>query len=119
MDPKKLNKYVYIDKTPTWLVRGLFTLGIITWLLVVYGYSNAIIINPVYRWIATPIIAFTVYTISSFGLNLFYKQFDLKRHFWLFRSFWTDRREPSVDVFLPICGEEMEVLHHTWKTSLN
>ena len=118
MDPNKINKYLYIDKTPTWLVRATYAIGICVWSLVLYEYTIAAMYNSFYFWVIYPfIIIFTVYLFLSFGLNLFYRRFDLKKHFPLVSQFWStiNNNYPSVDVFLPICGEDREILIHTWE----
>ncbi len=109
MDPNKINKYLYIDKTPTWLVRATYAIGICVWSLVLYEYTIAAMYNSFYFWVIYPfIIIFTVYLFLSFGLNLFYRRFDLKKHFPLVSQFWStiNNNYPSVNVFLPICGED-------------
>ncbi len=116
MDPAALNKYLYIERTPTWLVQGLYIFGIISWLLVVHGFWYAIILDPFYRYFVGPILLFlTVYYVSSFGLNLFYRRFDLEKHFSLVKRYWSGIEElPSLDIFLPICGEDDAILRKTW-----
>lgn len=116
MNPKKLNKYLYIQKTPTWLVRVFYGLGIIFWLLVAYNFLGAAKVDPFFRWFVAPlIIFFTIYHLCSYGLSMFYKKYDLKKHQSLVRSYWNNFKEPSVDIFLPICGEDMSILQNTWK----
>jgi cellulose synthase (UDP-forming) len=65
-------------------------------------------------WLLTPLIAVVVvdYLISLF-LDGFSRDFDVKAHQELVRR-WRPERYPSVDVFLPVCGEPIEVLHNTW-----
>src|SRR6185436_10326028 len=117
MDPKKLDKYLYIRKTPTWFVRGFYGIGLLTWLPVVYGFFLAAKFDLFFRWVVGPMVALlTLYYLCTYGMSLLYRRFDTKKHEALVRSFWKDRREePSVDVFLPICGEDMEMLRNTWK----
>ncbi|MFE1982631.1 glycosyltransferase family 2 protein [Streptomyces mirabilis] len=65
-------------------------------------------------WLTMPLLAFVVadYLISLYldGLS---KDFDIKAHKLLVRD-WRPAVHPSVDVFLPVCGEPLEVLHNTW-----
>ncbi|MFD6416802.1 glycosyltransferase family 2 protein [Streptomyces sp. NPDC060194] len=65
-------------------------------------------------WLILPLLAFAVadYLISLY-LDGFSKDFDLRRHRSLVRD-WRPVDPPSVDVFLPVCGEPLEVLHNTW-----
>lgn len=115
-NPAYLDKYLYIRETPAWKVRSLYLFGIVSWLLVVFGFWGLITIDPFFTWFVTPTIALlTLYHMASFGLNLFYRQFDLKKHRNRVMSFWIDRREPMVDIFLPICGEDISVLRNTWE----
>ncbi|MEV6602382.1 glycosyltransferase family 2 protein [Actinoplanes sp. NPDC051346] len=63
-----------------------------------------------------PFLIFTVvYYLVSLAVNAFTKGFDLKDHKALVRS-WKPARYPSVDVFLPVCGEAPHVLQNTWES---
>jgi cellulose synthase (UDP-forming) len=117
MSPKDINKYLYVENTPTWKVRIVYITSIFAWLLVLYGYSGVLIYDPIYRLIVGPALAFfSLYYFVSYGVNLFYKQFDLKKHKSLIRSFWKNMTaEPSVDIFLPVCGEDIDILRNTWE----
>lgn len=65
-------------------------------------------------WLMTPLLAFVVadYVISLY-LDSRSRDFDLKAHKALVRR-WQPGTYPGVDVFLPVCGEPLEVLHNTW-----
>ena len=116
MNPEGLNKYLYVEKTPTWLVRAIFAISIFAWVLVLYGYSGIILYDPVYRWTAGPVLLFfSVYYFSSYGLNLFYTQYNVPEHAALIEQYWALQRvEPPVDIFLPICDESLTILRNTW-----
>ncbi|MEY9965990.1 cellulose synthase (UDP-forming) [Streptacidiphilus sp. MAP12-16] len=65
-------------------------------------------------WIYLPFLVFTViYYLISLRVNGFTKDFDIKAHRALVRA-WRPEEYPTVDVFLPVCGEPIEVLHNTW-----
>lgn len=65
-------------------------------------------------WLLVPAFAFTVaYYLVSLATNAFTPSFDLERHRRLVRE-WRPARHPSVDVFLPVCGEPEEVLRNAW-----
>lgn len=121
MNPQDINKYLYIEKTPTWLVRGLYGLGILCYLPVIYGYWLFIDTSPFYTWFIFPIVVFfTVYYLNSYTINLFYKRPNLKKHLALLESYWGTRAvAPSVDIFLPICGEAVSVLEKTFEAVNN
>uniref|UniRef100_UPI003EBEED0B glycosyltransferase family 2 protein n=1 Tax=Streptomyces tabacisoli TaxID=3156398 RepID=UPI003EBEED0B len=66
-------------------------------------------------WVYSPLLLFTVvYYLVSLRVNGFSRDFDLKRHRRLVRG-WRPEAHPSVDVFLPVCGEPIQVLHNTWR----
>lgn len=61
-----------------------------------------------------PLFAFTVaYYLVSLRVNTLTADFDLKAHLSLVKQ-WRPLRRPSVDVFLPVCGEEAGLLHNSW-----
>ncbi|WP_373034328.1 glycosyltransferase family 2 protein [Streptomyces sp. NRRL B-2790] len=65
-------------------------------------------------WLLVPLLAFTLlYYLISLRVNLFSRDFDLARHRGLVAG-WRPDSYPSVDIFLPVCGEPIEVLHNTW-----
>ncbi|MEU1603577.1 glycosyltransferase family 2 protein [Micromonospora matsumotoense] len=62
-----------------------------------------------------PLFGFTVlYYLISATVNIGTPGFDLDRHRRLVRDFQPPVH-PSVDVFLPVCGEATEVLRNTWE----
>jgi cellulose synthase (UDP-forming) len=68
------------------------------------------------RWalVYLPFLLFTVvYYLASLSVNGFGRDFDLRAHRRLRRA-WRPAVHPTVDVFLPVCGEPLEVLHNTW-----
>jgi len=59
-------------------------------------------------WIYVPLLGFTVvYYLVSLRVNAVTHDFDLRQHQALVRS-WRPARYPSVDVFLPVCGEPVQ-----------
>lgn len=112
-DPSCIQKYLYIEKTPTWKVRGLYFFGLISWVLIVYGFLGVIGVDPFFTWFVAPCMALlTIYHFASFGIHLFYRQHDLQKHIALCQSF---HEQPSIDIYLPICGENVSVLRNTWR----
>jgi cellulose synthase (UDP-forming) len=114
-NPITLDKYAYINRTPTWRVRAIFVFGIVAWLLVLYAYWYAVLTDPFYTYFIGPLLlVITLYHLSSYILNLCYRRFDLEKHNALTATFWAAQHEPSVDVFLPICNEDTAILENTW-----
>ena len=60
---------------------------------------------------------FAVFGVFCFLLSLIVdgmsRSFDLDEHKRIVAA-WAPRRYPSVDVFLPVCGEPVEVLRNAW-----
>lgn len=76
------------------------------------SYLSAIGIDPFFTFFVTPLfILLSIYQLASFGSMLLYRQFNLKKHLEMVASY---KEEPPVDIYLPICGEEMEVVKNTW-----
>ena len=46
-------------------------------------------------------------------MNFAGRSFDLARHKELVAA-WRPGSYPQIDIFLPICGEPIELLHNTW-----
>jgi cellulose synthase (UDP-forming) len=67
--------------------------------------------------IAAPFMLYTgiyaAYQIVSLPVNFTGRNFDLAEHLRRVEA-WRPSRYPSVDIFLPICGEPVPVLHNTW-----
>ena len=121
---KDSEKYCYINNTTRGKVLFVYIFGILSWLLVLWGFSGAVIYNDIYRYVVGPLLlVMTIYHFISFGINLFFKQLDLKQHLEIVSetlSVWkSNENEPSVDIFLPICGENIEVLKNTWEHVAN
>ena len=65
-------------------------------------------------WCYVPFLFFTIaYFLVSLWVNGFTRDFDLAAHRAVVEG-WEPERYPSVDIFLPVCGEPYEVLRNTW-----
>jgi cellulose synthase (UDP-forming) len=61
-----------------------------------------------------PLILFTIiYYVISLCVNIGTRGFDLAAHRGLVAS-WRPAGYPSLDIFLPVCGEPLPVLRNTW-----
>lgn len=70
--------------------------------------------NPIALPFAVYTLVYLVYQAMSIPINFTGHNFDLESHELRVLS-WRPRRYPSVDIFLPICGEPMDVLRNTWE----
>ncbi|MFI9547455.1 glycosyltransferase family 2 protein [Streptomyces sp. NPDC052016] len=61
-----------------------------------------------------PCLGFTLlYYVTSLRVNAFTADFDVKAHRQLVED-WRPQTYPTVAVFLPVCGEPVDVLENTW-----
>jgi cellulose synthase (UDP-forming) len=69
--------------------------------------------NPAALPFAVYTFLFLVYQVVSVPMNFAGPSFDLAAHKQLVARWWP-ATYPPVDIFLPICGEPIEVLRNTW-----
>jgi len=107
--PDDKEKYSYVKRN-LWVLTASSLVSFSC--LVVSQYQLAR--SSPWLWAYVPFLIFTIlYYLTSLRVNAFTRDFDLEKHKELVRS-WSPREYPSVDVFLPVCGEPIEVLHNTW-----
>ncbi|TDU01698.1 cellulose synthase (UDP-forming) [Streptomyces sp. 846.5] len=107
--PDEREKYSYV-KRYTWVLTSSSFVGFVCVLLSQVDTAR----HSAWIWLFAPMLLLaTVGFLISMRLEAFTPSFDLKRHRRLVRD-WQPERHPSLDVFLPVCGEPLEVLHNTW-----
>lgn len=109
------NKYIYISDNQH--ISLNYLLGLFSLCLLIYGYYRFFTINIWYLVIFLP-LALIVFSNKFLTLicGLIYPRFSLSKHKAIIDNFWNKNStlEPSVDVFLPICGERVELIEQTW-----
>src|SRR5262249_19209809 len=58
-------------------------------------------------------VTYLIYQAISLPVNFTGRDFDLAAHRARVAA-WYPQAYPSVDIYLPICGEPIELLRHTW-----
>ncbi|MFF8883754.1 glycosyltransferase family 2 protein [Streptomyces flaveolus] len=107
--PDDREKYSYVVRR-TWVLTTVSFLGFVC---VLYSQIDSARHGP-WIWLFSPVLVLSVLGfLISLRLELFSPDFDIEAHQELVQS-WRPREYPSVDVFLPVCGEPIEVLHNTW-----
>ena len=114
--PNDTEKYQY-TKINSKLYKFLVTLQLISW--VIFGYNFYTLYHNVFWLFITlgPLILFTIfYNVLSLIINLLYPSFNFTNHYNLIFDFWQTKRtrKITIDVFLPVCGENLEILQNTW-----
>jgi cellulose synthase (UDP-forming) len=107
--PDDAEKYAYVDRDLPYLATLLFIgAGCLTVSQVRFE-SHA----PA-GWIFMIFTAtYVIYQAISLPVNFTGRGFDLAAHQALVRS-WRPACYPAVDIYLPICGEPLNVLENTW-----
>lgn len=113
--PNIQEKYSYIIKYPI-LLKILYIIGLLSGGLVLYGFINFFAHNIWYWIFFAPIVFYlALYQTVSTCINLFYKKFDVQKHDAFKEKFWNRKKKPPViDIFLPVCGEDIRILENTW-----
>jgi cellulose synthase (UDP-forming) len=114
--PTDTEKYSYILKRPL-ILKVLYAISLISWLGVLYGYFNFFNNSILYYAFISPIVIYlTICNFVSIGLNFGYKKFNIERHESIRAKFWKENNERfNIDVFLPVCGEGLDILRNTWE----
>jgi cellulose synthase (UDP-forming) len=108
-------KYNYIIKDP-WSVRLTNIFGFFAFLCAIYGYGTFLTMNLWYLLIFTPFfLVLFVSKLFKYVVDSFYPEFKLKEHQEFINKFWMENPEPTVDIFLPVAGESIEILQKTWE----
>jgi cellulose synthase (UDP-forming) len=114
--PTDQEKISYIIKHPL-LLKSLYVVSILSWIYFLFGYISFLNNSIIYWIFFGPLIGFmAISQIISTAVNLFYKKFDIDQHSERVKKFWKEnKRSYTVDIFLPICGEDIDVLNNTWQ----
>ena len=108
--PGEAEKASYSDRNIALILRAsLFSFGAL-----LISQARFIITAPPLL-IFAPLLAFTVvYYLISLFVNVGTRGFDMAAHRALVNA-WHPVPYPSLDIFLPVCGEPVEILHNTWR----
>lgn len=108
--PNLSEKYLYLRSGR----NELYRLSAVTTLILVVGMSLFVSVNPWFLPYTFFVFVTAFYLAVSYGIGLLAKDFDFNRHKYLVNK-WFDRScREEVDIFLPICGEPLQVLANTW-----
>lgn len=107
--PTETEKYAYVNRNLPYLFIALsigFLSVTISQVFMEQHIRAALVLLPF-----TALNA--IYQLISIPINFTGRKFDVVAHRARIKS-WRPRAYPTVDIFLPICGEPAEVLHNTW-----
>jgi cellulose synthase (UDP-forming) len=107
--PDDIEKYIYLDRQLFYLATSL-----------VIGAGTLVVSQVEFeRHSRVPwpflllTLTFVLYQLTSLPVNFTGRGFDIQAHRLRIRT-WLPLWYPSVDIYLPICGEPIEVLRNTW-----
>jgi cellulose synthase (UDP-forming) len=108
--PTDWEKESYAERNIALILRAsLFSFGAL-----LISQSRFVLTSPPLLVFA-PLLAFTVvYYLISLCVNFGTRGFDLVSHRALIEA-WSPVSYPSLDIFLPVCGEPIEILQNTWR----
>lgn len=106
--PDDVEKYLYL--------RGhrpvVYSLGLVSFVSLCMGMWLFVFASASFAWFAVFAVIITAYLGLSYLVGILGEDFDLRKHK-VIVSGWSSVK-PSVDVFLPCCGEPIEVLRNTY-----
>ncbi|KAL8825575.1 MAG: hypothetical protein Q9170_007745, partial [Blastenia crenularia] len=72
--------------------------------------------DPIYSWYAAYMVTTQFYLFTSLFITMLGRRFDVNAHKILLKRFPLDDDEAaSVDIYLPVCSEPLELMENTWK----
>jgi cellulose synthase (UDP-forming) len=105
-DPERV---LYVKRRSWWLLAAIAC----AFAAITYGFVRVCLITG---WFDV-FLAYWAFAVVSFlvsaPVNYFARDFDIDRHDALVASKHTSRY-PNVDIWLPNCGEPLEILRNTW-----
>jgi cellulose synthase (UDP-forming) len=102
-------KYCYGERSLPYLASALAASAICVIVAQIWFETRSLIALPFVLYTAL----YVVYQALSLPVNFAGKSFDMAAHHRLVEQ-WRPATYPSVDIFLPICGEETSILANTW-----
>lgn len=107
--PDDDEKYSYLDRSLPYVFCALVICAGCT--------ITAQVIMEIYHPALWPIgiytLAYTLYQVISIPVNFTGRGFDFNKHQRLIAD-WIPRTWPTVDIYLPVCNEPIEVIKNTW-----
>jgi cellulose synthase (UDP-forming) len=109
LPPTDAEKYVYDKRRlPVLMIASLVSFSCLL------ASQTLLLRSTPAMWVLAPAVGFTIiYYVISAIVNVFTKRFSFQEHDQVVTA-WRPSRYPSVDVFLPVCGEPAHVLQNTW-----
>ena len=94
----------------------LYIFGVFSFLSLCAGMWLFTLSAPMFYWYGAFAGAMTIYLFISYAVGIFGRDWDETAHNNALRDYpITETTAPTVDIFLPVCREPIEILENTWK----
>lgn len=108
--PTDLEKYSYLNTGR----RQLYAFGLISSLMLILGMWLFVFADPNLIWFGLFAFVISVYLLVSYFVGVTGKEFDYLSH--ILRVSGSSRSAASsIDVFLPSCGEDLDIIENTYR----
>ena len=108
--PNDIEKFSYLKANRTLL----YSFGIFSYVFICIGII-LFVHSSVYFIVLLPFVLYHYFYLSfSYVIGLFGRDFDYKLHLKQFARQEVRNYKPSVDIYLPSCGEPLEILNNTY-----
>lgn len=107
--PSDEEKYLYVDQNKT----ALYLVGAVSLIILFVGMAYFVLAHPAFYAYSFFVLLLFLYLGASYYVGIMGKTFDLERHDLL--KYVHYNFFPTVDVYLPCCGEPLALLENTYK----
>lgn len=109
--PSEEEKYSYVDMSRRFIVSSV-GLAVLTMAVGTFLLARA---SPYYCWFVICALFTEVWLLASLWMAVSGKKFDVFAHNKLVQDFpIIEKRAPTIDIYLPICKEALEVIENAW-----
>lgn len=105
--PNDVEKYLYIKQNK----NVLYLMGTFTYLTLITGMTIFVIQHPLFYWYGLFVALLFVYLGLSYFIGIFSREWNQEAHNEILTTFKEYR--PTVDVYLPCCGEDIDIIRNT------
>lgn len=109
--PNDKQKYSYLEQNKTFL----YIFGVFSLLCLCAGMIFFSLADPLFYWYICFPLVLLGYLSISYIVGLFGKNFDYEEHWDVIQRHPGVNHAKTVDVFLPCCGEDIEILKNTYE----
>lgn len=97
------------------LFKTSFLLSIFVWIYIFNSnlQNTNITISGIVLLFSIGVVC--LWYLLCLGIDLNLPKFDLTKHSALVSQFTNNIIPPTVDIFLPVCGEDLKILNNTWQ----